>query len=177
MWAFVLLATLVAVLLGCWSIELGLVAALCAVLWCLVSPMTPVQAACRANDPSSDQADDGRVAARRGLAASRSARVAMNVDEQETRRRRRRVRPIVREALVQKVPLQPLLPALPEENILDACMMREQHRRSQSLHARHYHTTALPNAIRMAARELTTADPAIVPLDGTETCHRSLGQI
>lgn len=109
----------------------------------------------------------------------RSARIASNsptaVNTQDDRHRRRRA--IVREARVERTPLAPIVEHHPTENVLDACMLAQQHKRSQSLDARHYHLHALPNAIRVAARELTTADPAIVPLDGTEVCVRSLGEM
>ena len=77
-----------------------------------------------------------------------------------------------------RVPLQALVTAHPSENVLDACMLQEQQRRQRAYDARDYHTRALPNAIRAAARDLTTRDPAIVPLDDgvPEWCPRNLGE-
>lgn len=168
MWAFVVLATLLALLAGCWSFEVGVVVALCSALWWCMTK-APGSAGGSAGGSS---ATCPRTSARR---STRSARVATNVD------RKRRRRPIVREALVQRVPLQAVVPEgsrdEPPENFLDACMLEQQHKRSQSLDARHYHSSALPNAIRAAALELTTADPAIVPLDDGEVCVRPLGEV
>lgn len=109
----------------------------------------------------------------RNTRSSRAARMAANTPKDSPKK----PRPIVREALVQRVPLKALVPEHPTENVLDACMLEQQQKRSQALDPRHYYTTALPNAIRAAAKELTTADPAIVPLTGPEMCARSLGRV
>lgn len=153
MWELVLVAVL-AVLIGCWSFEMGLVVALCGVLGCCMT----------------SGADRRPTSGRR----SRAARVATNVEPKKKRRA------IVREVAVRRTPLQPIVQCHPtalHESFLDEAVLAQKHKRSQAPDARAYHTTALPNLRKWAARELTTSDPAIVPLDGPETCVRSLGEV
>lgn len=168
MWIVVVASAVVlALLAGCLSVELGIVAALCAAVWCVLNH----HASCKADAPPPPASTQQR------SASTRAARVASNVPNRQHQPNARRRRPVVREPIVQRVPLAALLPEHPAENVLDACMLAEQQRRSQRLDAHVYHSQALPNAIRAAARELTTADPAIVPLDGPETCTRPLGHV
>jgi hypothetical protein len=76
---------------------------------------------------------------------------------------------------VQRIPLPRLVDEFPTENVLDAALLKQQVKRNQIANAHIYHTQALPRAIHAAARELTTRDPAIVPLDGRTACTRRLG--
>lgn len=155
MWLVVVLAACVALLVACcWSLEMGLVLALAVAAWCALC------------------GEGGGAAAAPDGSNRRAARAASNVDDRPGRKRR----PIVREANVQRTPLPAVLTAHPSEGVLDDPLSEALRRRGCTADARHYHATALPNAIRAAARDLTTADPAIVPLDGFETCQRPLGE-
>lgn len=173
MWRLVLTGTVLSLLAGCWSVELSIVVALCAGVVCVMSDAVQGEQASRHTSKGTPSDTSGDALAARRAVASRSARMAANVEEAPKGRRR----PVVREATVQRVPLQPMLAELPTEDVLDACVVAQQRLRSHQPDAHAYHTKALPNAIRAAARELTTADPAIVPLDGAETCVRPLGHV
>ena len=168
------------VLVGCCSLEMGLVIALVGAAVCLNMTCGDncgrdggdgINASCMS---SSKPVAPGASSARRS-STTRAARMASNVQENQKTLPRRR--PIVREPLVERTPLAPIMESHPTENVLDACMLEAQQKRNRSLDARHYHTHALPNAIRVAAMELTTADPAIVPLDFSETCVHHRGKI
>ena len=109
-------------------------------------------------------------------APARRARFA-NVGASPPTRRSSNKYPVVRAATVARTPLQTAMPTFPSEHVLDDAMLAEQRRRSQTANGHLYHTQALPNAIRAAARELTTPDPNIVPLDGGAACVRRLGVV
>ncbi len=182
-WMRIVCLCAAAVLLSaCVSLELGIVLCLCVAVW-----------KCAGGGEGEGKQGPSRPVA---SSASRAARVATNVSarasslasssgksEGKSEERRRRAspsllrRPIVREALVRRVPLAAEMPVHPSEHVLDDCMLAEQRKRSVGPDARKYHSTALPNAIRAAARELTTSDPAIVPLDSDGGCARPLGEV
>lgn len=184
-WMWIVCLCAAAVLLSaCVSLELGIVLCLCVAVW-----------KCAGGGEGEGKQGPSRPVA---SSASRAARVATNVsarasslspssssEEGKSEERRRRAspsllsrrRPIVREALVRRVPLAAEMPVHPSEHVLDDCMLAEQRKRSVGPDARKYHSTALPNAIRAAARELTTSDPAIVPLDSDGGCARPLGEV
>lgn len=169
LWRLVLSGTALSLLAGCWSVELSIVVALCVGVVCVMSDAVQPEAHPRAPN------DTPSVSSQRAV-ASRAARVAANVaDASQRSPSSGGRRPVVRQPLVQRVPLAALVPEMPTEDALDACVVAQQRKRNRRPDARDYHTKALPNAIRAAARELTTADPAIVPLDGPETCARPLG--
>ena len=181
-WTLLVCLCVSALLLSvCVSLEVGIVLCLCVAVWRCAWP-------CGEEEGGKRRGEEGRAAA--PPRSSRAARVASNRESakegprsspRETREgkgsRPPSSRPIVREALVRRVPLAAELPVHPSEHMLDDCMLAEQRKRSVVPDARTYHTTALPNAIRAAARELTTSDPAIVPLDSDGACRRPLGEV
>ena len=167
MWQFVALATCVSFVVGCWSLEMGIIVALVIATCVCMTTGADAGPSGGFRDPSSARRSTAQPA------ASRSARMASNTGKDEARRGR----PIIRESTVKRTPLQAIVPEHPVENVLDAAMLHEQTKRSRRPDARSFHMVALPNALRAAARELTTADPAITPLSGPEACYRDLGTI
>ena len=178
MWAFVTLATLIALLAGCFSFEVGIVVAMCAAAWCLLSSASSHAAKDPARScPNKPAFQSARLAntATPGSGHTSRPRGEGGGGSEASKTRRR---PVVREPIVQRLPMEAMLAEHPSEGVLEDCLLQQQMKRSQTLDAHHYHSKALPNAIRSAARELTTADPAIVPLDGTENvCMRTLGHV
>lgn len=156
---------------ACWSVEIGVVLALGAVV-CQCCTGAPTETAPRA--------------ARRAThdARARAGRVARNVSARAAGTEQPAVAAAppmtldTRSSTLRRVALPPLVTTHPTENVLDACLLEQQQKRGQTLDAREYHMRALPNALRAAARDLTTRDPAIVPLDDgvPAFCPRSLGE-
>ena len=176
MWAFVILGVLLALLVGCWSMELGVVTCLVAGLWYLcgrdhTTGTTGTTGTTTGKAPSS--ASSSTASARRAM-VPRAARMATNVEEEKRSRRPRP--PVVREPTVQRVPLAAVMEEHPSENVLDAALTAQRYKRGLEPDLQRYYGSALPSTLQRMARELTaTADPSIVPLTGAETYPRSLG--
>ena len=176
-------AVSVALLTRLMSIEIGIIVGLCAVLWCC----------------HQDQDQDAPPSSRPGCPAGRPHSSSSSPDRPNTRMARKSTNVrrsagegrassssepgtasagCVPNAAMQRTPLAPLVPEHPEEHLLDAALLRQtQSRGRDGVRLDHtYHTRALPAAIAAAARDLTTCDPAIVPI-APETRYRSLGEV
>jgi hypothetical protein len=77
----------------------------------------------------------------------------------------------------QRKPLKSLLPSPPAEKWSDELLSNHLLTRNRAPDYAHYYRNALPNAARAAAKELTTQDPSIVPIDGKLGCPLPLGQV
>lgn len=166
------------------SVELAIVAALCLVLaWVAARsfrdtappppPPPPSQAGAK-TVRFDDEVAKGDSSARRRR--RRKAELTWDGGDVSTRRL------VIHEPLLRTAAVPAELTELPSEGVLDDALRRERERRGNPDHSEHatrrYYTEALPNAIRAAARELTTNDPAIVPLDADElVCTRALGEV
>ena len=181
MWFLVIAAAMVALLVGCWSVELSIVVVLCAGIACVLQSDAKCDRGSdrgtNGHETDSGDGDERRLAARRASRSARSARAVDSSDSLATLATTPRRRPVVREAIVHRVPLEPMVTVAPSEDVLDACVLQQQRARSHQPDARTYHTQVLPNVIRAVAAELTTPDPSIVPLGGSAeaSCSRSLG--
>ena len=138
----------VAVLVGFWSLEAGVALVLAAVLWMVCTDGPPAAAAASGRAP-----------------CHRSSRIAFNVPTSLPPRPTGGGRCVPGEEKVERIPLQAALPTHPNELALDPTQADAfLFRRNRTEDASTYHTHALPRAIAAMRSELTSRDPAIVPL-------------
>lgn len=148
---------LVAVAVVCaLSLEVGIAFAVGCVVWyACTAPPRP------ATPPPSDAA-----ATARRVSTTRAARANRNEPRPKAPRRER---PPAATATLQRVPLRAEVTEHPEEHHFDAELLRQRQMRGATGSASHFHGSALPALMAAARRDLTTRDPAIVPLDRNDT--------